>query len=1489
MKQVNKNPETPINQHLPEFNSTFLKRILYYINEIINFFCSIPSKFKNALSKDYKALFCSKLNIYNKQSQTKKNYSENTINETRKRAADEHKPQIVNNNNDVITFFMKDLHHKIAANDSAHTQENDQPDKTSEKDKISDVLDSIQETDHSGIDLKHDIFAALTPENQHSFISVLSKLEPPEQERLTREVAFIFAELTPEDQHDFISALRKLEPPEQERLTRDVAEMLSIIKQADINNGEEKEKRPDTPLHQLFRDENIEEINQKYPRLLKYAGYKNLQGQLPGDILKSRFVEIPSKLRVCNEDINQPRYSFHTPFHKLCRDGSIEEIKKKYPNYLKYATCKNLQGQLPGDILKSRFCRCITPYELEGCIKAIDKQMSSRYFNMKNNITSFFKDEGCTEELSNYFKDPKGLCYGLVYMRAQAFLDTSKDNTMPITQFDFIINLLSRNLYSFPLLVKNHNGEEVLCDSLFKVVNTLNDEFQLTLRAFLTELLSVQEPDKTLLSDVFPDTGFKLQDMLKFSEIHGKLDLFANTLFLGNDANLDDLFTPLFDELKKMPKNSFLHLDNFGHTVGVYYDPKSDKLVYFDQNNLQCINEQFAKPFNDASGLAKHVFTILKDKNEDVLFLKIKIYTRPKTLEDQKGIQETIQKLFEKKHKHMQEEYYEKQKDSTSMQKMIRVLLYIGKQNRNVKILIRNNNNKENRYLVLRSAIKHNNKELVQLLANEKDLLYRKNEKGETVLFDAIKTGNLETVEILLEAGANVDEIRLFGLSEIEQQRTKYLQKESLIRNVAFIFGKLTSEDQHDFISIFNKLESSELDSLTRYAGFIFSGLTHEDQHSFISALNKFEPSKQESLTREVALIFAELTREDQHSFISALNKLEPPEQERLTREVAFIFAELTPEDQHDFISALSKLEPPEQERLTRDVAEMLSTIKQADINNGEEKKNFPDTQLHQLFRDENIEEINQKYPRLLQYAGYKNLQGQLPGDILKHRFGEIPSELRACNEYIKQPRYSFHTPFHKLCRDGSIEEIKKKYPNYLKYATCKNLQGQLPGDILKSRFRYGTPYELKDCIEAIDEQIESRYFKMENNLISFFSDEGCTKEFLNYFKNVKGLCYGLVYMRAQAFLDTSKDNTMSITQFDFIMNLLFRDFSSFPLLVKNNSGEEVRCDSLFKVVNTLNDESRLPLRAFLTELLSAHKSNKTLISDAFPDTKFKSQDMLKISEIYGKLDLFANTLFLGNETNLHVLFTLLFDKLKKMPKNSFLQLSNVGHAVGVYYDPKSDKLVYFDHNNLHYKNEQLAETFDNTSRLAEHVFTTLKDESEDVLFLKITIYTRPKTLEDQKGIQEKIQKLFERKCGHMRKEHYEKEKDSTSMQKMIISLLRNQSSVNLHKKNVRRLIRDNNNRENRHLVLRSAIKQNNKELVQLLANERDLLDIQNKKGKTVLFDAIKTGNPETVKILLEAGANVDLINKSLIDKVRSLGLSEIEQLIAAKEGAKAT
>ena len=78
--------------------------------------------------------------------------------------------------------------------------------------------------------------------------------------------------------------------------------------------------------------------------------------------------------------------------------------------------------------------------------------------------------------------------------------------------------------------------------------------------------------------------------------------------------------------------------------------------------------------------------------------------------------------------------------------------------------------------------------------------------------------------------------------------------------------------------------------------------------------------------------------------------------------------------------------------------------------------------------------------------------------------------------------------------------------------------------------------------------------------------------------------------------------------------------------------------------------------------------------------------------------------------------------------------------------------------------------------------------------------------------------------------------------------------------------------------------------LVQLLANERDLLDIQNEKGETVLFDAIKTGNPETVKILLEAGANVDLIDKSLIDEVRSRGLSKIEQqLIAAKEGAKAT
>ncbi len=673
----------------------------------------------------------------------------------------------------------------------------------------------------------------------------------------------------------------------------------------------------------------------------------------------------------------------------------------------------------------------------------------------------------------------------------------------------------------------------------------------------------------------------------------------------------------------------------------------------------------------------------------------------------------------------------------------------------------------------------------------------------------------------------------------------------------------------------------------------IFATLTPTGRKDFISVLNKLRPPQQESLTRNVAQIFATLIPTDKHRFISTLNKLEPPEQESLTRNVAELFAELTLEDQHNFISALSKLEPPEQERLTRDVAEMLSIIKQADINNGEEKEKFPDTPLHQLFRDESIEEINQKYPRFLEYAGYKNLQGQLPSDILKSKFGEIPSKLRACNEDINEPRYSFHTPFHKLCRDGSIEEIKEQYPNYLKYATCKNLKGQLPGDILKSRFcSDGIPSELIHCIIDISIQMRSRYFNMKNNLISFFEAEGCTKKLSNYFKNVAGLCYGLVYMRAQVFLDTSKDNTMSITQFDFIMKLLFRNFSSFPLLVKNNNGEEVLCDSLFKVVNTLNDESRLPLRAFLTELLSVHKSKQTLISDAFPDTKFKSQDMLKMSEIYGKLDLFANTLFLGNEANLRALFTLLFDKLKKMPENSFVYLDNVRHAVGVYYDPKSDKLVYFDQNNLQYKNKQLAEPFNDTSLLVTNMFKMLRYENEDLLFLNIKIYTRPKILKDQKGIQETIQELFEenRKC--MQKEYYKKQKDSNIMQRMLDASLRNQRDVILGEQNinVQILIRNNNNKENRYLVLRSAIEQNNKELVQLLANERDLLDIQNEKGETVLFDAIKTGNPETVKILLEAGANVDLIDKSLIDEVRSRGLSKIEQqLIAAKEGAKAT
>ncbi len=674
MKQVKKNPETPTNQHLPKFNSTFSKSIRHYINKIGNV-AEIFTTLTPTVQKDFISLL-----------------------------------------NKLEPSEQESLTRAVAQIFAAITP-------TDQRSFIS-ALNKREPLEQENLTRAVAfIFAELTPTDRRSFISALNKLEPQEQESLTINMVDIFIKLTPEGQLDFISALSKLEPTQQERLTRDVAEMLSIIKQADINNGEEKESFPyDTPLHKLFRNKSIEEINQKYPRLLKYAVYKNPQGQLPGDILKHRFGEIPSKLRACNEDINQPRYSFHTPFHELCRYGSIEEIKEKYPNYLEYATCKNLQGQLPGDILKSRFCSDSTPSELIDCIKAIDKQMRSRYSNLKNNLISFFQDEGCTKELLNYFKDSGGLCYGLVYMRAQAFLDTSKDNTMSITQFDFIINLLSRNLYSFPLLVKNHNCEEVLCDSLFKVVNTLNDESRLPLRAFLTELLSVHEPDKTLLSDVFPDTGFKLQDMLKFSEIHGKLDLFANTLFLGNDANLDDLFTPLFDKLKKMPENAFLHLSNLGHTVGVYYDPKSDKLVYFDQNNLHYKNEQFAKPFNDASGLAKHVFTILKDKNEDLLFLKIKIYTRPKTLEDQKGIQETIQKLFEENHEHMQEEHYKKQKDSTSMQKMICVLLYnqssvlLGKQYINVQTLIEDNNNRHNRYLVLCSAIRQNNKELVQLL-----------------------------------------------------------------------------------------------------------------------------------------------------------------------------------------------------------------------------------------------------------------------------------------------------------------------------------------------------------------------------------------------------------------------------------------------------------------------------------------------------------------------------------------------------------------------------------------------------------------------------------------------------------------------------------------------------------------------------------------------------------------------------------------------------
>ena len=310
----------------------------------------------------------------------------------------------------------------------------------------------------------------------------------------------------------------------------------------------------------------------------------------------------------------------------------------------------------------------------------------------------------------------------------------------------------------------------------------------------------------------------------------------------------------------------------------------------------------------------------------------------------------------------------------------------------------------------------------------------------------------------------------------------------------------------------------------------IFATLTPTGRKDFISVLNKLRPPQQESLTRNVAQIFATLIPTDKHRFISTLNKLEPPEQESLTRNVAELFAELTLEDQHNFISALSKLEPPEQERLTRDVAEMLSIIKQADINNGEEKEKFPDTPLHQLFRDESIEEINQKYPRFLEYAGYKNLQGQLPSDILKSKFGEIPSKLRACNEDINEPRYSFHTPFHELCKYRSIEEIKEQYPNYLEYATCKNLKGQLPGDILESRFcRYGIPSELIHCIEDIDKQIRSRYSNIENNILSFFRDEGCTEELSNKFKDVKGLCYGLVYMRAQAFLDTSKDNTIPI------------------------------------------------------------------------------------------------------------------------------------------------------------------------------------------------------------------------------------------------------------------------------------------------------------------------------------------------------------------------
>ena len=639
-----------------------------------------------------------------------------------------------------------------AAQQTKPKSENLQTNNTPAK-RVSINTDKV-ETDHSGVDLKDDILDAITPAAQKDFISYMSKLKTPEQERLKR----------------------------------DALEILTIMKQADINNGEEKENSPDTLLHQLCKDGSIEEIKKNYSGLLRYAGHKNLKGQIPRDILKNRFSEIPLELMGCYEDISQFLYSFDTPFHELCKHGSIDEINENYPALLKYAGYKNLQGQLPYDILKRRFYKwSIVPHKLKKCDNALNKEMTLRYSNMKNNFVSFFEEDGCTEKFSKFFEDPGGFCFGLVYMRGQYFLDTSKDNTSLITQFDFIMSLLCRDFSRFPLSVKNNTGEEVICNSLFKVVNTINDESRLPLRQFLTELLSTHKPKMTTLSEIskqaeeieeskylkeaepFPEIKIESQNISKSSEVQAKkIEIFADTCFLGDKFDFREVLDDLFNELKKMPENFFLYLDNGRHVISINYDPKSNKLLVFNQNHLQNKNKQLAEPFSDTKTLVNAVFDKLKRKDEEykedeeaVIFLNMKVYTRPQTLRNQKDMQHILQESFNEKHRYLTKIHYKKEKDRIAIQKIIKTLLY--KQNdvkpdaqNSISLnLIRENNNQDTRRLVLYYAIKQEHKDLVRLLANEKALLDIQNKHGETVLFDAVATGNPEIVEILLAAGAD--------------------------------------------------------------------------------------------------------------------------------------------------------------------------------------------------------------------------------------------------------------------------------------------------------------------------------------------------------------------------------------------------------------------------------------------------------------------------------------------------------------------------------------------------------------------------------------------------------------------------------------------------------------------------------------------------------------------------------------------------------------